>query len=616
MKQTAKYLISPDNDSDLYWDFGNSTTGTELKVRYSNMAGNRFWHFIRAPTPSTDTSPQPTTSPRPPPPIVPHDPPPSNAPNDSPKVSQPDREEKKALIFSMDVGTISSVVSFLRPDDAAPVPVSNWPLSNANVRAVPSVMTFNPGGKILYGRESEPAGGPNVVAGFKRKVLQLWSADQANDIIPGHSIASVYEDWIRFLFLRAKEVFEKNKRGSDRENDWKERLLIFAIPNSWTLTEQTILRDTIVAAGCVEDKNNVRFVTESDAVLHHLIHNKGLKFEDNKEFIICDAGGSTIEVALYQVKRASPLMITQKAKAPSSTVKLDLFKAYTQYATELQGTMVKPQEGEDQEEDFGDEAGEEKEDPLQDCVDTIQTAIDQIAEGNAPKTLILMGGFFNIPRVYDDLRGHYEGKGMAVAKRAEQSAVADGALYFYRCNAVVAHAAPFGYGCSVLVSAKANKNGIEGRKVLRFPNGLFVEGGWSPIIVYGQLVQEGERSKRMFYTKTYASRYAELSKVEVDLYARGREGNPDWVFDKNGNLMKGFWTVATIQVDFSELEGKLEKVNRRNGIPFYKLEFEVEILFGSQSLQATVFWGEGGKFMKETSFAPPADASDKFKHTR
>ncbi|KDQ61248.1 hypothetical protein JAAARDRAFT_77233 [Jaapia argillacea MUCL 33604] len=611
----GQYTISPALHNALYWDLGDHK-GAKLKLR-TNHDGNIYWQFFldRAPTSS-----QPTTSPRPPTPAAPTNPSSSRAPNDAPKVDKPAHEDKRKVIFSMDVGTMSSMISFLLPGDEI-VQVGRWPQSKGKTPVVPSRMTFNPGGQILYGYESQEEG-TQVVAHFKRLVQGLWTPDSQQHIIPGISIASVYEHWIRFLFKRAKEVYDEKKRASDPGVDWNERLLVFPIPNGWTSIEETLLRETILAAGCVADKKNISFVAESDAVLHYLIKKGGVDFEDNKELIVCDAGGSTIEVALYQVITANPLKITEKTRAPSSSLDFlspqpsrPIFMPYTNYNRTSQGIRARSAAGEDQGYDSDGEGGEDPTKPFRDAIATVKSAIDGLAKDNKPRTLVLTGGFCEVEEVHEQLSEYYETKGMVVAILPAQNAVVDGALYLCRGNAVVSHAASFGYGCSVLVPANPQEPGMEGRKALKFPNGSFMEGGWSPIIKYGQLVRDGERSERMFYTKTYGSKNADLSKVEIDLYARGKDGNPDWVFDKDGKFMKGFWPVATIQVDFSDLRGKLEKVERKRGFPFYKLEFEVEILFGSQSLQATVFWGKDGKGKKDASFVPPDDASYQWHRT-
>ncbi|KAG8686232.1 hypothetical protein FRC11_009311 [Ceratobasidium sp. 423] len=89
--------------------------------------------------------------------------------------------------------------------------------------------------------------------------------------------------------------------------------VVVAHPNGWGVREQGFLRLAAVDAGLVDAANasrNVQFVTEAEASVHFCIHhtNLGSHLQPGTNFVVCDAGGSTVDTILYSVTSTHPIL--------------------------------------------------------------------------------------------------------------------------------------------------------------------------------------------------------------------------------------------------------------------------------------------------------------------
>jgi len=120
-----------------------------------------------------------------------------------------------------------------------------------------------------------------------------------------------------YLFKRTRTFFEE--RILNGHNAWKslEDTIEFVIPhpNGWDIGEQDVLRYAMVAANIVLSlyaaQERVHFV------LVHADLENNLKVSTN--FIVCDAGGSTVDTTLYTVDETIPL-IRLKEKCASACI--------------------------------------------------------------------------------------------------------------------------------------------------------------------------------------------------------------------------------------------------------------------------------------------------------
>ena len=113
--------------------------------------------------------------------------------------------------------------------------------------------------------------------------------------------------------------------------------VVIAHPNGWGLKEQDFLRKAAVAAGYATSQNaqsQIKFVSEAEASVHFCILQLDLNSTMNVssgsslsrqlligfaksgiDFIVCDAGGSTVDTTAYGVKTKIPVLQLEEKKA-------------------------------------------------------------------------------------------------------------------------------------------------------------------------------------------------------------------------------------------------------------------------------------------------------------
>ncbi|CAE6494723.1 unnamed protein product [Rhizoctonia solani] len=100
------------------------------------------------------------------------------------------------------------------------------------------------------------------------------------------------------------------RRINDRPDigTWEElsrnMTLVVAHPNGWGIEQQTRLRSAVVASGFIggaEATQRVKFVTEAEASVHYILWKQFKSIQPGDQFIICDAGGSTVDTTAYKV---------------------------------------------------------------------------------------------------------------------------------------------------------------------------------------------------------------------------------------------------------------------------------------------------------------------------
>ena len=90
-------------------------------------------------------------------------------------------------------------------------------------------------------------------------------------------------------------------------------VVTLATPNGWDVTQQGFLREVAVEAGLVTPANaeeRLEFVTEGEAAVHYILaYQKHDWLEPGSQFIVADAGGSTVDSTLYDCKAVEPRVI-------------------------------------------------------------------------------------------------------------------------------------------------------------------------------------------------------------------------------------------------------------------------------------------------------------------
>ncbi|KAG8687231.1 hypothetical protein FRC11_007557, partial [Ceratobasidium sp. 423] len=125
------------------------------------------------------------------------------------------------------------------------------------------------------------------------------------EVLPnGLTIETVYADMIRYMLEHTRQ------RIDDRPDigTWAElsqnMTLVIAHPNGWGTEQQARIRAAVVMSGFFGQDGSaqrVRFVAEAEASVHYILWKQFKSIKPGDQFIICDAGGSTVDTTTYIV---------------------------------------------------------------------------------------------------------------------------------------------------------------------------------------------------------------------------------------------------------------------------------------------------------------------------
>ncbi|KEP45115.1 heat shock 70 kDa protein 12A, partial [Rhizoctonia solani 123E] len=140
--------------------------------------------------------------------------------------------------------------------------------------------------------------------------------------IDGLPLLKVYTDFLRYLLDHTKNVF--SYRVLDGHKVWdachQDMTIILTHPNGWRFQQQSVLRQAVIDAGYISDvksKSSIIFLSEAEASIHFCLFYQGLynRLELATTFVVCDAGGSTVDTTAYRVVSNSPVFQIEEIKS-------------------------------------------------------------------------------------------------------------------------------------------------------------------------------------------------------------------------------------------------------------------------------------------------------------
>jgi hypothetical protein len=158
----------------------------------------------------------------------------------------------------------------------------------------------------------------------------------------GISLNKIYTDFLGYLHVRTREFFESNTPNGPAI--WTRLamngrlLVILATPNGWDSSQQAFLRQAATDSGwihnTVRDQHaSFKFVTEGEASVHYaLAHQNSNWLNKGVQFIVIDAGGSTVDSTLYECKQKFPKLVLEEVCA-SECVQVSFRSGMQLYST-------------------------------------------------------------------------------------------------------------------------------------------------------------------------------------------------------------------------------------------------------------------------------------------
>ncbi|KAL5632455.1 hypothetical protein ACGC1H_005424 [Rhizoctonia solani] len=583
-------------------------------------------------------------------------------------------EGESKIVIGIDIGTTQSGVAFTFLQTGANQTihrVTRWPGQEAHGQQgkIPTLVWYDTSKKaVSFGAEAllpdiEERAEDNDWCLAKHFKLHLHPDDmkakhdlKLDALPPGVDIAQIYKDFLGYLLKHTKEYFED--RILDGKSIWEryspDMEIVMAHPNGWLIREQAFLRKSAVDAGfstAEKAQRNIRFLTEAEASVHYCIHhtNLGDRLKSGTNFVVCDAGGSTVDSTIYNVSSIHPVLKLEEKRA-SACVQAGAIFVDLEAERHLKRILSSIGLSDDEVKEYtkaglkdfeaGAKRGFQDEETEQHitvassrfnnssirarrgrltlsgatiksffdvCTEQIISSVDQQIGNLSVPHILLVGGFGDSPHLRKKFKERYEPQGSQITRTNDSTskAVADGAVIWSIVSSVSSRAPRYSFGtdCARIALPWIT----QGRKMYLGANGMpVVPGAWSQIVHKG-VALDTEAVCKETYTSMYRTANPDLKSMSMDLYAYPGDDEPDWIWDENENQLPIFRKVCTISADLRGLEGALERKIGLRGSEYWELEVAVCMRFGGTELEAFLEWTENGITRTGPVFVVPGE---------
>ncbi|CAE6466496.1 unnamed protein product [Rhizoctonia solani] len=569
------------------------------------------------------------------------------------------------IILGIDIGTTQSAVAFayLYPDGPQSLHrVTAWPGQEAQ-KGESKIPTL-----VYYDTDKTASDGTTTQA-LKPEIAEKAEDEQwqlarhfklhlhpeamkhkhnlrAQPLPAGVTLLTIYTDFMVYLLEHTKDFFES--RIIDGQKVWedhhKDMTIVLAHPNGWGVKEQNFLRQAAIAANYVPSSkaiSQIRFVSEAEASVHFCMFHADLhnRLKPNTTFVVCDAGGSTIDTTAYCVKTASPMLELEEKKASACVQAGGVFVdgEFEQHLARILDKIDLEKEDRDEylrkgvkgfeatsKKEFEDTTrqyrvdigtGRMKRDDLgikrgaitlegstvegffEKCVAQTIESVRQQMSGLECKHILLVGGFGDSLFLRRSLTEEFGKNGCTVniANDSTAKAVADGAVIWCGKLSVISRATRMPYGVEINDPYNPREPSHTSRPVHRHDAGYdYVTGKWSQIVGRG-VVLNADGAMRESYWRSYKTPNPRLANFKVTMFAYTADGTPNsWLRDPQGNMNRGFEQICEVEADLSGMRQALKRKTGRDG-DYYYLDFTMALQFGGTELQAFVEWEQDGE---------------------
>ncbi|KAI9685583.1 MAG: hypothetical protein M1822_004441 [Bathelium mastoideum] len=219
-------------------------------------------------------------------------------------------ETEERVVIALDFGTTFSGISYCFPSQgkAKVATVVNWPGLDGeshNAPKIPTVIRYE-GSNITWGAAVNP-NADNIV-GVKllldptqEKPLYLPTSNLKNDLrkLPKPP-SMVAADFIKAIYEYAlKEINAQVPQGYMR---LCQKQFVLSVPAVWSDAAKNNTLEAAKAAGL----HPITLIKEPEAAALHTLHDLGFTLSTEDAFVICDAGGGTVDLISYEVEAISP----------------------------------------------------------------------------------------------------------------------------------------------------------------------------------------------------------------------------------------------------------------------------------------------------------------------
>ncbi|KAF8989882.1 hypothetical protein BDQ17DRAFT_1288292 [Cyathus striatus] len=461
----------------------------------------------------------------------------------------------------------------------------------------------------------------------------------------GKTVMQVFADFIKYLYDCARTyIQDTHANGQDLWKSVEDRIhFVLTHPNGWEGAQQAQMRNAAILAGLVPDnedgRSRITFVTEGEASLHFCIQS-GLTTEAMKNgdgVLIVDAGGGTIDISSYGQSN-SPQLAFEEIASPQCHFQGSIFVTAharvfledllrdSKFADDVphitkcfdrttklgfrnanEPQYIKFGSARDRDLKLGIRSGQLKLagsdvasffEPSITCI--VQAILEQRdAAQKKISSVFLVGGFAASDWLFSRLKESLQPLGVNFCRPDSHvnKAVADGAISFHLDHYVATRVARHDYGiiCGLPYDPLDPDHLTRAHLRYKLPSGEErVPNAFSVILPKNKQVSETTEFRSSYFREGYA--ISDFHRVIVDIQSyRGRMKDPKWR-EIDAEM---YATLCSVEVDLTELAKGLQQrrsIRPGRGIrgSYYRVDYDVILLFGLTELKAQLSWYEGG----------------------
>lgn len=236
-----------------------------------------------------------------------------------PQAFSPPPADEGKLSVAIDFGTTFSGVAYgsSRIANGKVQQILNWPGSFETFRKIPTCLLYDEYGQVaawgLQAKTASPQPGATKCEWFKLFLEPHALRDEhavdprLPSLPPGKHALDLIIDFLSCLWEYAKQQITR-EIGAVADLDSADVWL--TVPAAWDARGCQMMRDAAIAAGLVHSsragdttwRERLRIITEPEAAAVHCASLTDLhKLRPSQNFMICDAGGGTVDLAVYKV---------------------------------------------------------------------------------------------------------------------------------------------------------------------------------------------------------------------------------------------------------------------------------------------------------------------------
>ncbi|KAF8183795.1 hypothetical protein K438DRAFT_1131087 [Mycena galopus ATCC 62051] len=223
------------------------------------------------------------------------------------------------LVIAIDFGTTFSGVAYgsSRIASGKVQQILSWPGSTETFRKIPTCLLYDEEGRVLaWGLEAKNASamhGTSRYEWFKlfldpRALRDESALDPRLPSLPlGKKPTDLITDFLSCLFEFAREQIT---RDIGAIADLNSADVWVTVPAAWDARGCAMMREAGIVAGLVQSaypgdihwRDRLKIITEPEAAAVHCAHLTDLyRLSLSQNFIVCDAGGGTVDLAVYKI---------------------------------------------------------------------------------------------------------------------------------------------------------------------------------------------------------------------------------------------------------------------------------------------------------------------------